>query len=779
MVTLTLQQQNCLGIPGYTTINCPVNRFLPEVSSIQLYYNGESFLIPQTGATDLSGYTLTSGGVLGDSYIAQSLQDLSFGPDFDTLIGMDATISFFVKSTQDFTTSGTTQNLVIFNLTNPSGQLTFQLSSESGDVNLLANYTVGANSVVYSIPYCLASDTVFLSNWNNIILVRSGNNVSDVNIAVNGQFQTVTPAAVDGLDLMSNDLYIAEAGHSFSDSNTFIDQLAIWNTTLSAQNVNNVTFDYMNETDVCTSWLGVEAGAPTPQFTASYQSNSLYITVTVSNPNFYTLFDRLDTSSTNDTMCTYSNVINPSAGQNWEIISRTKCQTTYQLVQSIPNIYNTSETNNNWVVSLIDSGRIIDQQLPVFVSYSIYRGVNPCQTVTFDVTIDFQIYLTANSSTSFTTTDREASFYITAMLINSLNQFEVQGTLVRDLNNVNFKNIQLIREGTTEVVYGPDPYGQNCTYPSGNDCSLTYTTSWSTLNSGSYVLSGQHSLQFAAYENSNFLRDLSINFTLTYTVPQSPSIVTGNTLVSTITLTDSSYTNPMSTNIYQSSDSIYLVNALPISTHLPSAYYFTYDEGYFCCVYAPNPLPVYNGGTSGGCKTAQIGVNGVVQQTNLIPDGTHITVTEGVSTPLQYDMMIQLGYVLTNVSKPVETPLTCGLLLFSNFTNSGARRLSMVTSIDFSTATVVTTSLFNLQDLVLPASSSTVKPSKSNIGAATKSSSNTALVAALSTLGAIVAVLVVIIIVTIAVFAIYYAKTRGAKPVLTTATPTNVELENV
>lgn len=140
-------------------------------------------------------------------------------------------------------------------------------------------------------------------------------------------------------------------------------------------------------------------------------------------------------------------------------------------------------------------------------------------------------------------------------------------------------------------------------------------------------------------------------------------------------------------------------------------YFLTYDDGYFCCVNTPNPVPVYGqGGT--GCQGAQIGIGGIVEQTQLIANGNTITVTEG-QNQLQYGMQIALSSVITHTPTPLQNPLTCGILLFSNFTY-GARKVRLVESLTFNPKPFATADVLFLRDTAGKNTSSQANDSNSN-----------------------------------------------------------------
>jgi hypothetical protein len=666
----------CLSIPNYTassgTIqNCPSNYTLPGLSSLKVYYNGDTVIIPSSVPATTSGQLLTNEGKLGDVRVGQ-LSNMNIGTTVNT---SDFSVGVFVKYRNTIVVSGQVVSIATFNIAAKSN-ITIGYTtnpSDSSKLRVLVTIFSSGKSVTTTSYFC-GNNVNELSNWNHVLVTREKNYLK---IYVNGVQQVVSYSG-DTSVLSSQIGSIQSTGATFGDNdiNSLVDELAIFSSSLKESERTSLFRVYDSK---CGGWQRAN-GAPVPSVDAKWD-NGITITVTfVKNP-VYPVFYRLDSTSSNQLNCINTTIgsdqIVQSSGVSWEVTD-SSCTRTYTLKQSLSQIYSTGLANNNWNVAPTPNGKKIQHTLQLYATYSINKlDEEICQVVSFPYTVVFETVLVAYSNTQFKSVDNEISIAVNRVYLNSNNELSVQLVMTSALPGANFREITLRKINAATELEGSVV---TCLAPSGTtvaQCNLRYTKDWTLLNGGNNDVSGlDYQLSMDMYENNVKTRTPSVTFGIDFTVPQDPDVINPETIF----LDSNIYTNPNFTDESEGPLSlksvVYLKSALSSqSPVIPTTLRLHMIQGYICCVPNTYTVPAYDSDAdTGGCKTR---TSLMTQWADFETRSSGITINQPASSASrQIGVGVDLSIVFDKTNTSI--PSLCAILLQTEFISTTQRKIASV-----------------------------------------------------------------------------------------------------
>jgi hypothetical protein len=423
-----------------------------------------------------------------------------------------------------------------------------------------------------------------------------------------------------------------------------------------------------------------------PTIAAATVGTSVTIAITMNrqsaNNSITPVFHSVDTTAASTTVC---QTVDSIDADTWAR-STNDCAETYTLTQSLSDIANAG-TNSSWVMTLASDGRSIMYTLPIYATYSVNDNED-CYYVSYRYVASFRTVLNVVSNSSeFITSDLSAKFRFSGLRITPENNLEIAGTIIPQLPTFDLRNITMYKVAGNINI--PTSTESCAVYPAG--CAQTYSIATSSLGGSGAEITGQYSIVINVFEDNVLTRPgVNITYSLTYTIPNNPSIVDTDTISTAVGLyADSSYTALRTTSYTSAVDSLYLENSITAtSPAIPSTLKLRMVEGYLCCVSYATSISPYDPNTgTGGCKSAEGKIEWVpLGNETMTPTGVSL-VSASSGTPKRYRVQVAMNQVYSTISH--SSPMTCEVLLISKLEGPAARRVLGATNLESEFAATV------------------------------------------------------------------------------------------
>jgi hypothetical protein len=487
---------------------------------------------------------------------------------------------------------------------------------------------------------------------------------------------------------------IAVLGTQIFMSGTFSNTFSFAESTINHEGPANIENSFFVDFSPYIDWPVADYGAPKVQVAATYNSGTDSIRVTVDFPKHASLnvYNRIATTDSLSTTCILSGGVDDlttGAGASWNLSPNPTYQS-YVLQQSINSI---NAGGNQWVKTIDTDGVQITYSLPLYLTYSVNSGSN-CYTVTYKNTIKFKTTLVVQSSTGWTSANAEASFALTSIRVDANNDFAIEGTITPLLAGSNLQSIGLSKKnGASFTTSGASTCGSV-------SCAMLFKAPVSTFGGFGAEVSGEYDIGFDLYQGSDLAKSgCQIPFTIAFTLPEDPVVIDADTITTDVKFYKSDYSAQVPT-LFKPKDMIYFENAITDSSpSVPTGFELRLQEAYTCCVKYMDPISSYNPVTKlGGCKDSAGKEKHVILGSELSPQNglQIIDDSAAANSNKRYRAMVDLNVAFG--AQPIESPLTCQILLISKLQDTRTRRIvEVVTTVALnSDATIPAQRLFTL-----------------------------------------------------------------------------------